>query len=253
MRILLSALITGGLLIPVVQTQSQTQPQPQTQTQAPTQAKLQPQPPTKSALESDPAGWQNLFADKTMKDWIRGPLTAAGQLRAGSTDEPSPWKMDPATGILLCEGDKVGHEWIRYATEMADLVYHVEWRLTKLDGEPAYNSGVFIRSSADGTIWHQAQGTLAGGFLFGPTLVNGTVQRFNLRQSMSENRVKPAGEWNTYELRAVGKQISLWVNGAVTSEFKECEVPRGHVGLEAEGYRVEYRNVLVKPVVAPRQ
>jgi hypothetical protein len=250
MRILLSALISVGLLIAVAQ--SRAQARAQAQTPPPPQTQLQIQPPTRSALESDPKGWQNLFADKTMKDWIRGPLGAAGQLRAGSMDEPSPWKLDPATGILLCEGDKVGHEWIRYATEVADVVYHVEWRLTKLDGEPAYNSGVFIRSSADGKIWHQAQGTLAGGFLFGPTLVNGEIQRFNLRQSMSENRVKPAGEWNTYELRAVGKQISLWVNGAVTSEFKECEVPRGYVGLEAEGYRVEYRNVQMKPIVEKR-
>ncbi len=204
---------------------------------------------TQSALESDPKGWQDLFADKTMKDWIRGPLGAAGQLRAGSMDEPSPWKMDPATGILLCEGDKVGHEWLRYARELADCTLHVEWRLTRRDGEPAYNSGVFIRSSADGKIWHQAQGTLQGGFLFGSTMVNGAAQRFNLRQGMSENRVKPAGEWNTYELRAAGKQITLWVNGAVTSEFKDCEVPRGYVGLEAEGYRVEYRNVQMKPIV----
>jgi hypothetical protein len=95
----------------------------------------------------------------------------------------------------------------------------------------------------------RAQGTLAGGFLFGATLVNGAVQRFDLRQTMKENRAKPAGEWNTYELRAVGKQISLWVNGAAVSESTECEVPRGHLGLEAEGYRVEYRNVLTKPIV----
>ena len=244
MRILLSALIGIGVLIPAVQTQA---PAP-----APLQAPMAIQAPTKSALESEPTGWQDLFADKTMKDWIRGPLGAAGQLRAGSMDEPSPWKMDPATGILLCEGDKVGHEWIRFATEVADCVYHVEWRLTKVDGEPAYNSGVFVRSSADGKIWYQAQGTMAGGFLFGATPVNGAVTRFNLRQSMSENRVKPAGEWNTYELRAVGRQISLWVNGAVTSEFKECDVPRGHVGLEAEGYRVEYRNVQMKPMVEKR-
>jgi hypothetical protein len=205
-------------------------------------------PQTQSALEADAKGWQNLLADKTMKDWIRGPLGAVGNLRAGSMDEPSPWKLDPATGILLCEGDHSGHEWLRYATEMADCVYHVEWRLTKVEGEPAYNSGVFIRSSADGKILHQAQGTLAGGFLFGSTMVNGAVQRFNLRQNMTENRVKPAGEWNVYELRAAGKQVSLWNNGAVVSEFNDCEVPRGYVGLEAEGYRVEYRNVQVKPI-----
>ena len=228
MRILFSALLAVGFLIPAGQSQ------------------------TPSAFESDPKGWQNLFADKSMKDWVRGPLGAAGKLRAGSMDEPSPWKMDPATGVLLCEGDKVGHEWIRFSTEVADCVYHVEWRLTKVDGEPAYNAGVFIRSNADGTIWHQAQGTLAGGFLFGATPVNGAIQRFNLRQNMAENRVKPAGEWNTYELRAVGRQISLWVNGAVTSEFKECDVLRGYVGLEAEGFRVEYRNVQMKPVVEKR-
>jgi hypothetical protein len=224
MRLLVSALLGIYLVMPAVQSQTQ------------------------SALESDPKGWKDLFADRAIKDWIRGPLTAAGQLRAGSMDEPSPWKMDPVTGILLCEGDKVGHEWIRYATELADCILHVEWRLTKVEGEPAYNSGVFIRSSADGKIWHQAQGTLAGGFLFGATLVNGAIQRFNLRQNMSENRVKPAGVWNIYEIRASGKQITLWINGAVTSEFKECEVPRGYIGLEAEGYRVEYRNVQVKPI-----
>ena len=248
MRILLSALTAVGFLIPVAQAQVPTQPPAQAQAQP----QPQPQPPTKSAMESDPKGWEDLFADKTMKNWIRGPLGAAGQLRAGSMDEPNPWKMDPATGILLCEGDKVGHEWMRFATEMTDFVLHVEWRLTKVDGEPAYNSGVYVRSSADAKTWAQAQGTMAGGFLFGAAVVNGTPQRFNLRQSMFENRVKPAGEWNVYEVRAVGKQISLWVNGAVTSEYKEWEAPSGYVGLEAEGYRVEYRNVQVKPIAERR-
>jgi len=201
---------------------------------------------TQSALESDAKGWMDLFADRTMKDWIRGPLWAAGKLRAGSLDEPSPWKMDPATGILLCEGDKVGHEWMRYAKELGDCLYHVEWRFTKMDGEPAYNAGVFVRTSSDGNVWHQAQATMAGGFLFGAFPVNGVSQRFNLRQSMSENRIKPAGEWNIYEIRAVGKVITLWINGAVTSEFKDCETLRGYIGLEAEGYRVEYRNVQMK-------
>ncbi len=62
---------------------------------------------------------------------------------------------------------------------------------------------------------------------------------------MPENRIKPAGEWNTYELSAVGDQVSLWVNGGSASEMK-CEVRRGFFGLEAEGYRVEYRNIRLK-------
>ncbi|MBE3135643.1 MAG: DUF1080 domain-containing protein, partial [Acidobacteria bacterium] len=76
--------------------------------------------------------------------------------------------------------------------------------------------------------------------------VSGKPQRVNLREKMTENRVKPAGEWNVYEIRAAGKSLTLWVNGAVVNEYTECEVPRGFVGLEAEGYRIEFRNLRLK-------
>src|SRR5437764_15164996 len=36
--------------------------------------------------------------------------------------------------------------------------------------------------------------------------------------------------------------LTLWVNGAVTCHFDECNVPRGYLGLEGEGYRIEFRD-----------
>ena len=42
--------------------------------------------------------------------------------------------------------------------------------------------------------------------------------------------------------------MTLWVNGAVTTQWHDCQVPRGYVGLEAEGYRIEFRTVKVKPL-----
>ena len=204
------------------------------------------QAPAPSALLSDPSGWVDLLADKGLKDWTRVPLGAVGQLPAGQASDPSPWKLDPQGGILLCEGDKAGHEMFRYGAELGDFVLHAEWRFTKLEGDRPYNSGVFVRTSADGVTWLQAQTGPAGGYLFGNMPVNGTAQRVNLREKMKENRVAPAGEWNTYEIRAVGKTITLWVNGAVVSEYAECEAPRGFVGLEAEGFRIEFRNLKLK-------
>ncbi len=59
---------------------------------------------------------------------------------------------------------------------------------------------------------------------------------------------KPVGEWNTYEITCRGRTMTLWTNGAVTCEWAECEVPRGFVGLEAEGYAIEFRNVKLKPL-----
>jgi len=181
-----------------------------------------------------------------MKDWVRGPLGAAGQLRPGQMSDPSPWKLDPSGEILTCAGDKVGHEWLRWGPDLGNFIAHVEWRFIKVEGEAPYNSGVFARTSADGAIWHQAQAGAAGGYLFGNTPVNGTAQRVNLREKMTENRVKPAGEWNTYKVRAVGKVITLWVNGTTTSELSDCEVPRGYFGVEAEGFSVEFRNIRLK-------
>lgn len=201
---------------------------------------------TKSALESDATGWTNLLADKSLKDWVRTPLAGNPIVRAGSLSDPSPWKLDPSGEILACDGKSVGHELFRYTTELKDLVLHAEYRFVPVEGETRYNAGVYVRTSADGTIWHQAQATLPGGFLFMNTLVKGVAQRVNMSKEMKENRVKPAGEWNVYEIRAVGKQITLWVNGAVVNEFNDAEVLSGYLGLEAEGYNVEYRNVRLK-------
>jgi len=119
----------------------------------------------------------------------------------------------------------------------------VEWRFTPVEGADKYNSGVLVRTLPDLSAWHQAQVGLKGGFLFGVTPVQGTSKR--VTQEPAASRIRPAGEWNTFEVVARGRTLTLWVNGAVTSEIA-VEVPRGHFGLEAEGWRIEFRDMKVK-------
>lgn len=186
--------------------------------------------------------WVDLFPDASLSNWTRVSIPPTAALT-----QPVQWKVDTANRVLICEGTG-GHEMLRYDREFGDFVLHAEWRFTKLPGEPRYNSGIFVRNNADGTVWHQAQTGPAGGFLFGMTPVDGINRRISLQKEMKENRVKPAGEWNTYEITARGRTISLDVNGAVVSRFDACEVPRGYVGLEAEGYRIEFRNLRIRPL-----
>jgi len=154
--------------------------------------------------------------------------------------------LDSQSGKVVCEGNG-GHDWLRYDRELKDFILHVEWRFAPIEGGKGYNSGVFVRNSSDGKVWHQAQvGGGSGGFLFGDTPVNGEVKRVNLRASSISDRVKPAGEWNTYEITCRGSHLTLWTNGIVTSEMPNCEVLQGYVGLEAEGYRIEFRNLKMK-------
>jgi hypothetical protein len=201
----------------------------------------------KSAFERDSKGWTDLLSKggPKLEGWTRGPIPPKGKL-----NDQSQWTLDAATGTLVCQGDG-GHEWMRWDQELVDCVFHVEWRFTLVPGKKGYNSGIYARNSADAQIWHQAQtGDGSGGFLFGATPVKGAIKGFNLSKQQARSRVKPAGEWNVFEITCRGRDMTLWVNGAVTNQWHECDVPKGYVGLEAEGYRIEFRNVKVKPLDA---
>jgi len=83
-----------------------------------------------------------------------------------------------------------------------------------------------------------------GTHLFGRSPVNGQPTRFMLKPA--ERRMNPTGDWNTIEVIARGKTLSVWLNGAVTCTYEACEVPKGYIALEAEGYRIEFRNLRLK-------
>ncbi|HXK08260.1 MAG TPA: DUF1080 domain-containing protein [Vicinamibacteria bacterium] len=189
-------------------------------------------------LESSPGGWTSVQPGPDLAGWTRGAWPATAALG------PQQWSVDPATGNLVCDG-KGGHEWLRLDRELGDAAFHVEWRFAPVEGADKYNSGVFARTAKDLSVWHQAQVALKGGFLFGLTPIGGAVKRFG--QDAAAPRVRPAGEWNVYEVVARGRTLSLWVNGAFTGEIA-VDVPRGHLGLEAEGWRIEFRNLKVKPL-----
>ncbi len=200
-----------------------------------------------SALERDPGGWTDALAKagSKLEGWTRGPIPPSGKLGPRSQ-----WSLDAATGILVCQGDG-GHEWLRWDKELENGIFHVEWRFTVVPGKKGYNSGIYARNSADATVWHQAQtGDGSGGYLFGDSPSDGKIKRFNLSKQQSSSRVKPAGDWNVFEITCRGKEMTLWVNGAVTNRWPECEAPKGYVGLEAEGYRIEFRNVKLKSLDA---
>ncbi len=195
-----------------------------------------------SALEKDSNGWIDMLATAgpELDGWTRKPIPPDGELNPRSQ-----WSLDPAKGTVICQGDG-GHEWLRLDQVLTDYIFHVEWRFTPVPGKKGYNSGVYVRNSSDAKMWHQAQCGDSAGYLFGETLAGYALKPFNLQKEVREQRVKPAGEWNTYELTCKGRSITLWVNGGVTNQWKSCGVPRGYAGLEAEGWRIEFRNVKVK-------
>jgi hypothetical protein len=194
-----------------------------------------------SALTADPQGWVDIMPSRDLKGWYRTPVPPTGKLGREQ------WRVDADKKLLICDGDG-GHDMLLCEKEYGDVIFHFEFCYTKIEGKQGYNSGAYVRNSKDGALWHQAQfGDGKDGFLFGATLAaEGKKQSFNLAKSIKETRVKPAGEWNTFEITARGKTLTLWVNGAVTCQFENCGLEKGQLGLEGEGYRIEFRNLKVK-------
>ncbi len=196
---------------------------------------------TKSALKTDPNGWVDIMPRADLAGWSRVPVPPKGTLGRAQ------WHVDTDRNVLICDGDG-GHDMLLLKETLGDAIFHFEFCYTRIEGKTGYNSGAYVRNSSDGAIWHQAQfGDGKDGFLFGVTpRTEGKPKFFSLRKEVEDGRVKPAGEWNTMEVTARGKTLTLSVNGAVTCQFDNCGMPEGHVGFEGEGYRVEFRNLKVK-------
>ena len=192
----------------------------------------------KSSLQTSPDGWIDLL-EKRLKEWDRVSIPPKSKLK-----DKSPWSLSEDGKTLICDGAGY-HEMLLFNREIGDGVFHVEWRFKPVD-KKGYNSGVYVSNSKDGAIWHQAQVGGEVGFLFGTTLVDGKQKGVPANKLPGEQRSKPIGEWNTFEITTKGKEVSLWVNGAVTAEWKSCEVPRGYFGVEAEGFWIEFRNIKLK-------
>ncbi len=198
---------------------------------------------TPSKLEAEPGGWEDILPPADLKGWFRVPVPPTGTLGRAQ------WHVDADRKILICDGDG-GHDMLLLDREFADATFHFEFCYTRIEGKSGYNSGAYVRNSKDGAIWHQAQfGDASGGYLFGETPEpEGKKKFFTLQKAVADGRVKPAGQWNTMEITAAGPNLTLWVNGAVTCRFENSGRAQGFLGLEGEGYRIEFRNLKVKPL-----
>ena len=198
----------------------------------------------KSTLEKDSLGWIDLFPNAEMKDWKRVALEVG-------LVEKHPWSVQG--DILLCEGAGA-KEMLLYDKPFADGVFHLEWRFRKLDGKQDYNSGAYVRT-LDGTVWHQIQIAHLDkppfmGDLFGDMSVKGKTERVII-PGTGPQHINPPGQCNLYEITCRGKQVDVWMNGHSTLTWNDCAVAKGMVGMQAEFFTIEFRNLKFKPLAQP--
>lgn len=181
----------------------------------------------------------NFFPSDYQQQWTRVAIPPTNPV----SNIPQ-WHIDAVHRTIHCDGNG-GHDWLRFNQQFHNFAFHLQWRFTPEPGTTKYNSGVFFLNNADGTIWHQAQTSLGGGYIFGQTPIDGKLTSFNLQKEMKENRIKPPGQWNTYDIRCVDHTCTLAVNGEVVNTL-HVDVDKGYVGLESEGYSIDFRDLKLR-------
>jgi hypothetical protein len=194
------------------------------------------------------SGYTVLFNGKNLDGWIYG--------RRGAGENKSGQGYQVADGILFCTRADGGN--LFTAKEYADFSFRFEFKL-----EPNANNGIGIRAPLEGDAAYVGMEIQVLDDT-GPAYAN--LQPAQYHGSIYDvvpakrGALKPAGEWNSEEIIAKGRQITVKLNGvtivdanldAVTDEAVLHKHPglrrvKGHIGFLGHGARVEFRNIRIK-------
>lgn len=163
------------------------------------------------------------------------------------------------SGIIVCPADGGGNLFTE--KEYGDFILRLDFRLS--DGG---NNGVAIRAPYEGDAAYQGMEIQVLDHYSAryadlkPWQMTGSI--YNVFPSKSPKVLKKAGLWNSYEIAARGRRVTVKLNGTVTADadldsVTDPEVLKkhpglkratGHIGFLGHGTKVEFRNVRVKPL-----
>jgi hypothetical protein len=191
----------------------------------------------------DDPGFTPLFDGQTLEGWERfgGQNTEA-------------WKVDD--GCLVMEGR--GGGWIGTPDDHADFELRLRFRIA----EPGSNSGIYLRAPADTS--HISRTGMEIQILDDPHPRYESIQPWQRCGSIyhvaaaDPGHLKPTGEWNDLEIRAVGPHVVITINGQTVVDDRIDQHPEleaehtgltrksGRIGLQCHDGRVEFQDLRVR-------
>ena len=187
-------------------------------------------------------GFRGLYNGKDLAGW-----EGAG--------EPAEKCWQVRDGLLECTG--AAGPWLRSAAEYDDFNLRLEYQVS-----PEGNSGVYVRVPADGN--HHRENDEAPPAGFEVQILDDAAPKYSdLKDYQFSGSVydiagasrhvsKPAGQWNTLDIDARGRQIVVTHNGIVVVDLTEETFPliklrqtTGYLGLQNHSTLVKFRNLRI--------
>jgi hypothetical protein len=211
-----------------------------------------------ASVAAQEQGFTTLFNGKDLAGWVYGR-------RAGGAENKTGKGYQVQDGVLFTTKEDGGNLFTE--KEYSDFVFRFEFKLTE-----NANNGVGIRAPLEGDaayVGMEIQILDDGGSQYTnllPAQYHGSIyQMFPARRGFQ----KPVGEWNTEEITAKGRHVTIKLNDvvivdanlddmkdeALLAKHRDMSRPegsrgiantKGHIGFLGHGARVEFRNIRVK-------
>jgi hypothetical protein len=159
------------------------------------------------------------------------------------------WQQAGPSGFSVVEGmmQSSGGMGLLWYTrkQFGDFIFKADWKVLHIDD----NSGVFVRFPDPGNDpWvainngYEVQiddvGSPDGSMIH----KTGGIYSF---AAPSEVDTNPVGEWNSYEIHAVGQSYKVVLNGSEVTDFIGSRSTKGYIGLQNHNGTVSFRNVRI--------
>ena len=146
-----------------------------------------------------------------------------------------------------------GTGWLRSEREYGDFIFKLDFRFLEVRA----NSGIFVRtartSKSDENGWPdngyqvQCMDTLSGAYPVGSMIPYGAPPFESESNNDALRSVyRPTGEWNSYEITCRGEELTVRVNGTLVTRATSIKRARGHLGIQGEHGRVEFRDLRIR-------
>ncbi|MCI0380517.1 MAG: DUF1080 domain-containing protein [Gemmataceae bacterium] len=196
---------------------------------------------TNALGQTPPEGFKALFNGKDLSGWK-------------ATGKKHVWGADEKQGVLFVEGG--GGGWLLTEAEYGDFELRLEYKMpmkgnsgvalrTPPQGDPAY-VGMEIQLIDDKN-WPGLQTWQHTGSIYNVV----PAKKVNNRE---------IGEWNSMRIVAKGRHVLIEQNREILVEANLDELKghykkhpgltreKGHIGFQSYNFRVEFRNIFLKPL-----
>jgi pimeloyl-ACP methyl ester carboxylesterase len=176
-----------------------------------------------AAADEPPAGFVSLFNGKDLTGW----------------EQMNGSKFVATEGVIKHDQ---GLGWLRTKEQYDNFVLRLEVRWLK----DRQDSGVFLRAGLEGDNWPtrkyevQCENSERIVHIFGTNCQRDAAK--------AQALLKPTGEWNLLEIHCNGARCEVRLNGELASSADNLAPGKGYLGLQGENGRLEFRNLLLKPL-----